>query len=411
MNKFWLIARREYLRCVRTKGFLIVTLGLPVAIVAVIAASILLSDRGPAAVGYVDQAGVIAHAAVVVQTAGGGNAGPDPGKARFQPFEDVTLGQTALSRKEIKALYVIPADYPASGRIQAYYWTRQPSATVRAQFELLVRANLLASQEPGVQIRVLEGPKDIVVRSIDGRSTAGRDGFAGVVIPGMLALFFTFSVMASVGYLLQTVTEEKENRTVEVMATSVSVNQLIGGKMAGLIAVILTQLLIWVAVVTAGILIAARFFEPAGELHVSGWFLAVAVLWFVPSYVLAAGLVVSIGAAVRDFQQGQQISSVLTLIFMVPIFFVALIFQNPDSPILVFLSIFPTTSLATLAFRWGATVIPWWQFAASWACLALAAAGMVVLAPRIFRRGMLHYGKRMSWRGALRRGSGLGGYE
>jgi ABC-2 type transport system permease protein len=401
MHKLWLIARREYLKCTRTKGFLLATLGLPLAIVAVVAIAIVFSGRGMVKVGYVDEAGVIKDPAAVVLNANGANVGPDPAKVQFQAFSDPLLGQTALSQQEIKALYVVPGDYLASGRVQGYYWTGQPSASALEQFKLLLRANLVSSQSPQVQARVLEGPIEVNTRSLDGRSPAGGGGFGGVVIPGVLALFFTFSLMASVGYFLQAVTEEKENRTVEVMATSVSANQLIGGKTAGLLAVVLTQLLVWVAVATVGLLAALRFFPPPEGLAVSGQFLVVAVLYFVPSFVLAAGMVISIGAVVNDFQQGQQITGVLTLLFLLPTFFLALVFQNPDSPVLVFFTLFPTTSLATVAFRWGATVIPFWQLIVGWLLLVLSAAAMVVLAPRIFRRGMLRYGTRMSLRGAL----------
>jgi ABC-2 type transport system permease protein len=401
MHKLWLIARREYVKCTRTKSFLLLTLGLPLAIVAVVGIAIVFSNRGPVTVGYVDEAGIIANSAPAVVTASGESVGPDESKVHFQAFSDTLLGQAALSRKEIQALYILPGDYLTSGRVQGYYWSRQPSNTALEQFKLFLRANLVADRSQEIQARVLEGPKDVSMRSLDGPSPAGGGGFAGVVIPGVLALFFTFALMASVGYFLQAVTEEKENRTVEVLATSVSANQLIGGKTLGLVAVVLTQLLIWVAVAAAGLLVAVHFFPPPGELKVSGWFLVVAVLYFVPSFVLAAGMVISIGAAVSDFQQGQQITGVLTLLFLLPIFFVALVFQNPDSPILVFFTLFPTTSLATVAFRWGATVIPFWQLAAGWLLLTLSATGMVVLAPRIFRRGMLHYGTRMSLRGAL----------
>ena len=294
---------------------------------------------------------------------------------------------------------MLPSDYRTSGRVEAYYWDRPPSETVLEQSELLLRANLARGQSPEVQGRVLQGPKDLTMRSLDGLTRAGGYGFGAVVVPAVLALFFTFALMASTSYLLRAVSEEKENRTVEVMATSVSANQLMGGKTAGLIAAALTQLVIWGTAAAIGLMVAVRFFPLPGELQVSGSFAVLAFLYIVPSFVLAAGLVIAIGAAVGDFQQGEQISGVLSLLFLLPIFFVALLFENPDSPILVFLTLFPPSSFATVAFRWGATVIPFWQLALSWVCLVGAAAAVVSLAPRIFRRGMLRYGKSMSLRG------------
>lgn len=401
MHKLFLVARREYSKCVQTKGFILLTLGLPLAIVALVAIAVVASNRGPVSVGYVDQADVIQNPGVVVTTPSGESVGPDRKKASFRSFADPLAGQAAVKNEEIAVLYVLPADYLTSGRVQAYYWSRPPSAAALEQFKLLLRANLVSDQGPEVQVRVLEGAKDVAVRSLDARTRAGGSGFGTVVIPGILALFFTFALMASVGYLLQAVTEEKENRTVEVMATSLSANQLIGGKTAGLIAVALTQLATWILVAVAALAVAARFSPPPGDLEVSGWFLAIAALYFIPSFVLAASLVIAIGAAVSDFQQGQQITGVLSILFLLPVFFLALVLQNPDSPVLVALTLFPTTSFATVAFRWGATVIPFWQLAVSWVCLVLTASAMVLVAPRVFRRGMLRYGRRMTWRSML----------
>ena len=400
MHKFWLIARREYLKCWKMKGFLVLTLGLPAAIFVGLAVAIVMSDGGPTTVGYVDRAGVIQDTAAV-STVNVESLGQNRDKVRFQAFSDAARGRAAVTRREIEALFVLPADYLASGRVEAYYWDRPPSDTVLEQSELLLRANLVGGHTPEIVARVLQGPHDLTLRSLDGLTRSGGYGFGAVVVPAALALFFTFSLMTSATYLLRAVSEEKENRTVEVMVTSVSVNQLIGGKAAGLIAAALTQMVVWGTAAVVGLMVAARSFPLPGGLEFSGSFAAVAVLYFVPSFVMAAGLVILTGATVGDFQQGEQISGVLSILFMLPIFFVALLFENPDSPVLVFLTLFPTSSFATVAFRWGATMIPFWQLAASWAVLVGAAGAVVILAPRIFRRGMLRYGKSMSVRGLL----------
>ncbi len=401
MRKLWLIARREYVGCWKTKSFVLLTLGLPVAVILVVGIALVVSHRGPATVGYLDRAGVIKNSAVVVTTPSGESVGPDKDKVRFRAFSDTAEGQAALSREEIEVLFVLPADYRSSGRVEAYYWNRRPSGTVVEQSELMLRANLASGQSPEVQARLLEGASVTTMTSLDGHTRPGGSPFGAVLIPAVLAAFSIFSLMTATSYLLRAVSEEKENRTVELMATSVSANQLMGGKTAGLIAAALTQLVIWVAVAAVGLVVASRFVPFLGEVELNGSFAALTVLYLVPSFILGAGLVVAIGAAVSDFQQGEQISGVLSVLFLLPIFFVALLFENPDSPILVFLTLFPTSSFATVAFRWGATVIPFWQLAASWLLLVGTTAATVAVAPRIFRRGMLRYGKPMSLRGLL----------
>jgi ABC-2 type transport system permease protein len=366
-----------------------------------VALAVFLYDRDPVSVGYVDRAGIVADAPAVVTTPSGENVGPNEDVVRFQGFVNLADGLAAVRRGDIDTLFVLPADYLRSGRVQAYSWDEEPSVRSQEGFKLLVQANLAREQTAEVQARLLKGPATPTLRSLDGRTPGGDYGLGTLLAPGVLAIFFSFTLMATTGYLLQAVTEEKENRMVEIMATSVSPNQLIPGKAAGLIAASLTQVTAWIAGAAGALVLALQFFDLPGELEISERFLVTAALFFVPSFILAASLIILIGAAVADFQQGQQVSGVLSMIFLLPMFFVALLFQDPDSPILVFLTLFPPSSFATTAFRWGLTVIPFWQLAASWALLAGATAASVVFAPRVFRLGMLGYGKRMSLRHVL----------
>jgi ABC-2 type transport system permease protein len=403
MHKLWLVARHEYLRYTKAKGFVLITLGLPAGLLLVMGISILVavnSGKGTTAVGYVDQAGVIGTAAQAGGAAGAGGESSS-GTTRFVAYANLAEAQPDLSGDKIQALFVLPKDYVASGRVQASYWTKPPSNSVVDEFKGLLRRSLVTGQPEDLRVRALAGPADVVMRSLDGKGGTGTQRGLGLIIPMALGLFFLFSIMSTTGYLLQAVTEEKENRTVEIMTTSLSANQLIGGKTAGIIAVALTQVFVWVAVGAVGLMIGARFLEPLREIHVSAPFVATMVLFFVPSYVLAAGIIVALGAVVTDFQQGQQISGVLITFFLLPLYLLALVFGNPNSPVLVFFSLFPTTSFSMVAFRWGATAIPFWQLAVGWVLLVLSAAAMVVIAPRVFRRGMLRYGKHMSLRGFM----------
>jgi ABC-2 type transport system permease protein len=403
MHKLWLVARHEYRRYTRGKGFVLLTLGLPAGLLLVIAISILVavnSGKGSTTVGYVDQSGVIGTVAQSGGAAGTG-AGPTSGTIRFVAYANLAEAQPALSADKIEALFVLPQDYMASGRVQAYYWTKRPSNGVLEKFKGLLRSSLVTGQPEEVRVRALAGPTEVVIRSLDGKGGSGAQRGLGFLIPMALGMFFLFSIMSTTGYLLQAVTEEKENRTVEVMTTSLSANQLIGGKTAGIIAVALTQVFVWVAVGALGLVVGARFLEPLRELHVSASFVVTMVLFFVPSYVLAAGIIVALGSVVTDFQQGQQISGVLITFFLLPLYLLALVFGNPNSPVLVVFSLFPTTSFSMVAFRWGATAIPFWQLAVGWVLLVLSASAAAVIAPRVFRRGMLRFGKHMSLRGVM----------
>jgi ABC-2 type transport system permease protein len=396
MRKAWIVARHEYLKMVRRRSFLIGTLGVPllIAIVMAISISVSLGGRDGRALGYVDRAGVLAAA---VRPPGEESARA----VTLRAYPDEASARDALDSGEIQAFYVLPAGYLASGEMALYYQEEPPGDAVVGQFDDFVRANLVANRPEAVRQRAVEGPT-ITVRSADGRRQINSKDFMAFILPFAAGLFFMIAVMASAGYLLQAVTTEKENRTMEVMITSATPEQVIGGKAVGLMAVSLTQIGIWVLAVVVGLVIGAQFLAALRAVRVPWASLGIAALYFFPAYGLVAGLMTAIGSAVTETRQGQQISGIINLLFSMPFFFVALILANPNSPVVVFLTLFPTTAFITIIMRWSLTVVPLWQMIISWVLLVASAGLSVWAAARVLRVGMLRYGQRLDLRAAWR---------
>ena len=249
----------------------------------------------------------------------------------------------------------------------------------------------------------------MTLRSLDGRRQIDPSSIVDALLPFLAGFLFILATVSSSGYLLQALTAEKENRTAEVMITTLTPLQLVGGKSVGLMAVSLTQLAIWLGVAIAAIAVAGRYVPELRGLHVSPDLIVIILLYFLPAYALIAGLMTAIGAIMPDQQQGQQIAGLLNMMFFVPYFLAAILFTNPNGPLAVALTLFPTTAFTAITVRWGMTTIPTWQLAASWIILVVSAILCVVFAAQIFRVGMLTYGQRLdarSIRTALgRRGS------
>ena len=220
----------------------------------------------------------------------------------------------------------------------------------------------------------------------------------GFLLPLFVGVFFVFVVMGSAGYLLQAVTTEKENRMVEVMFTSASPFQFIAGKTLGLMAVAFTQITVWVLALVVALVVAALKVPFFRAVRIEPTFLLLMVFYFVPTYALVAGIMITLGSMVTELQQGQQIAGIVNLLFLAPFFAFIFVFTNPDSPLMVAMTLFPTTAFLTVAMRWGVTTIPAWQLALGWTLLVGSAAFMVVVATRVFRIGMLQYGQPMSLR-------------
>ena len=394
MPKMWLVAKHEYLTMVRHRSFLIGTLGLPalMAVVMTIIVLVVAGNRDSRPVGYVDESGVLA--AGILPSTGSRRQGVE-----FQVYPDRAAAHAALQAGQIQAFYVLGVGYLENQQIALYYWDKQPSESVQIQFDNLVRVNLLADTSDAIRNRALEGP-NLVVRSADG-SRDIRGNFMAFVLPFVVGFFFMMAVMSSAGYLLEAVTTEKENRTMEVMVTSLTPEQLISGKAFGLIAVSMTQLLVWLLTILFALNIGARFIPVLQGIRVPLTLLGIVAAYFFPAFALIGGLMTAIGSAVTDTRQGQQIAGLLNLLSALPFFFIMLIMEGPNNPILVALTLFPTTAFLTIVLRWSVAAIPPWQLVCSWVLLVASAAFSAWAAARILRMGMLRYGQRLGLRAIL----------
>ena len=337
MRKMWLVARQEYLGRTRQRSFLVGTLSilLMIAFVMGITALIVLGGHDSRPVGYVDSAGVF-----------GGQVSSAAAEPAIRAFPDEAAARAELATGAIQAFYVLPEDYLSRREVTLYYGKKQPDERTRGAFDAALRSALASRLPPELQQRVSEG-SHIVLRSMDGRQFDTAN-LLDALLPFLVGFLFILTTIASSGYLLQALTAEKENRTSEVMITTMTPMQLVGGKSAGLIAVSLTQLAVWLAVAIIVILVAGRYVPELRSLHLSPGPVAIILLYFLPAYALIAGIMTAIGAIMPDQQQGQQVAGILNLMFFFPYMVFPVILANPNGPLAVALTLFPTTAFVTV---------------------------------------------------------------
>lgn len=396
MRKLWLVAKQEYLKRVRKRSFLLAVLGIPLLMigVSVITVLVMLGSMDERPLGYVDHAGFL-DTAVVAELQAESRRFVD---IRAYPDEDAA--RAALEAERIQAYYVVPADYIDQPELALYYLQDAPQDAAQDDFKEFITANLISDKPAGVQKRLNEGP-NLSIRALDGRREMDAGNVLSILLPFGMSFFLYFAITIASGYMLQAVTDEKENRTMEIMVTSISPSELVGGKAVGLMGVALTQILVWLIAAAVGLLIAGRFFAAISLAGLPWNTLILVALFFLPTFALISGLMTAIGAAVTEQQQGQQISGIINLLFIFPVFFSALLFTNPDHPILTVLTLFPTTSFITVLMRWSMGVVPLWQLVASWVIVTASALGTTWIAARVFRMGMLRYGQRLSIKSIL----------
>ncbi len=243
----------------------------------------------------------------------------------------------------------------------------------------------------------------MVVRASQGNRQMASNQTLNMALPLAAGFLFILATNTSGSYLLQALLEEKENRTMEIIVTSLSPGQLMAGKIAGNMCVGLTSLLAWIVFGLLALLFAIRYLFQGQVLQFDLGFSILTFATLLPAFILVAAMLAAVGATAVESREAQQVAGLFTLPLSVPYMLFSLIVSSPNSPLSVGLSLFPLTAPVTLPLRAALTLVPVWQIATSLAILFLLSAGSIWFAGRAFRLGMLRYGKRLSWKELMRR--------
>jgi ABC-2 type transport system permease protein len=182
-----------------------------------------------------------------------------------------------------------------------------------------------------------------------------------------------------------------------VLLSSVSPRQLIVGKVLGMGAAGLIQILIWV--VSAPLILKMASVSIGGflsTLQITPLFLLLFVVYFILGYLIFAIIFVAVGAVTTSAREGQQFAPIFTLAAVAPLWFSSAIIFFPNNPAFVVMTIFPLTAPVTLMMRLGATEVPAWQIILSVIVLVGTVIGGLFLTAKIVRTFLLMYGKRPS---------------
>jgi ABC-2 type transport system permease protein len=409
------IARREYLAIVRRKAFLFTVLGTPAyfAFVMWMAMRPQVSERIEAVkkvrvLGVVDSSGVFPNAAGEVRTdvALSGNflaaSTARPQVRSFNTevrlFPDQKTAEDSLRSGGLSQLLVIPADYLETGKLRRYARSSNvfsSTAGDRPVTNWLVRG-LLSGAVDSVRIARVTRP----LQQMDD-FTLGKQGqfelkderreMFDFLMPFTFGMLLGLCIVIGGQYLLQGVSEEKESRILESLLCTVSSEELLAGKLVGLGAAGLTLVALWMAMSVA-------FAAPAAALakiHLPPLLLVVMLAYLLLGYLFYGSLMTGIGAITNNMREAQQFAFMFTFANWVPFIMITSIVAHPEGRLAVGLSLFPPTAPVTMMMRMavpGATV-PAWQTALSMALLAGTAWLALVFSARIFRIGLLMYGK------------------
>ncbi len=395
-RKFARVVRYEYQRHVFRRGFLFALLSVPlmIGLMALVVILLLLRENRTSAVGFVDYARIL-NTPYQAQTTGSLIRA-----VSIASYPSESAARAGLDSEEVQVYYVLPADYMQTGKVTAVYY-EQPGDEAESQFRDYLRANLIAGQDAAVQNRLTEGI-NLAVQSADGSRQIREGDWFSIFIPVLAGLAFVMAIFISSGYLMQAVVEEKENRTMEILVTSLPPEQLIMGKIVGITGVGLTQLMVWFMVAGVGVLYGRSVLPWMAAIRIPGGLIILLSGIFLPAYLMIAALMAAIGATVTEAREGQQVTGLISLPVMIPYMLAGQLILNPNSLLALGLTFFPLTAPVALSMRLGFTQVPGWQLGVYGVVMVTSALAALWLAGRTFRLGMLRYGQRLTIRELIR---------
>jgi ABC-2 type transport system permease protein len=405
MNKVLLIIQREYLSRVRKKAFLITVFLVPVLLLAMYAVMYLI---------YKNSSELNATHVVKVIDESGMFAGKLHNKKNIR-FEDLKQ-PLATAKKDLKKhkdqiLLYIPKVYESEKSVQVLS-EKKPNITVsheieRQMNEIATNNNMVARGIDTAQLRNIRS--DISISSKEVTANGDKESNIGALyivgVAGAVLIYLSLFIYGA--QVMRGVIEEKTNRIIEVIVSSVKPFQLMLGKIIGVALVSLTQFLAWIILSLAVSFVANKYFNAPQSPILGmldslknvpfGYIVSCFLFYFLTGFLLYSALFAAVGSAVDSESETQQfmfpITMPLLFTYLISVTFLA---QNPDSSLAFWLSIIPFTAPVAMMVRLPFDPDPW-QVGLSMCMMVVGFIFTTWVASRIYRVGILMYGKKASY--------------
>ena len=428
MRNIFLVLRREYLVRVKKKSFLIMTILGPLLFVAGYAAVIWI------AVGSVD----LKTVQVVDESNLFKNKFKDSESLKFAYVpSSIEVAKNGFEKSGSNALVYIPKDVIKNPKSVRIYAAKNVSLDLKSSIEDVIEKEIeeIKLSEAGITHKILEDSrvnvKSETISLSDGGEKSSSSG-AATAIGGICAFLIYMSVLIYGTQVMRGITEEKTSRIVEVIISSVKPYQLMMGKIIGVAAVGLTQFVLWIVLTISLSSIATKVLSskmpkdsaamvsdmqknmpnqsisggvenPVAEVlgAVSSLniplILSCFLFYYLGGYLLYSALFGAVGAAVDSDADSQQFMFPITMPIIFSFVFAQFVLRDPDGSLAFWTSIIPFTSPIIMMVRipFG---VPAWELALSMVLLIAGFMGTIWLASRIYRVGILMYGKKVTYK-------------
>jgi ABC-2 type transport system permease protein len=402
MSKTLLVLRNEFISIVTRRSFLVTLLLLPLVsfVITLIISGIQKSTGsnpqeilgkffGPNSEnsglpeGFVDQSGLIVEI-------------PESISSKLVRFETSDSAKNAITKSEISAYYIIAADYLESGKITYVRPDFNPLGGIEQTGAI---ETLMGFALTGGDINLtyrMQDPVNVEEVSLSAQEQRDSSNPLTFFLPYIVTFLFYIVILTSSTLLLNSVSGEKQNRMMEILMTSLTPTQMLTGKIIALGLVGLLQTIIWSGSGYLLLSFSGRQFALGEAFKLPPSILLWGILFFLLGYAVYASLMAGLGALVPNIREASQTTTVVIIPLIIPLMFISVMVQSPNSPLPVFLSLFPLTAPVSMMTRLAATQVPIWQPALAAVLIAATAFLLVRAAAKLFRAQNLLSGQSVS---------------
>ena len=402
MHKLFLIAQWEYMTRIRSKWFIISTLIIPLVLVAfMFLPAVVMQGTGSdiRIIALIDANGEMS---VEFETAISEQYHLKNGQAKYQiivlenkPVEEaIAVGHELLDSQTIDAFVVLPVDIMGKNHAEYHanfignYREQEEVRAVISSVLLNLRARDAGLNPEVVKQLSRRVNLDLIEMDGGGEKKQGDELFS-YILPVIFVMMLYFAIVMSSQVLMRSVLEERTNRLVEILLSSVNAGQLMSGKILGLGLLGLTQLLFYM--VCGFVVSQYRGIEIINTVQIL-YFL----LYFILGYMFFSGVYAAIGAVFSSEQDAQQAVSIISIVSIFPLLMSSYVISNPDSLLTIVLSHMPFVSPFFMILIIGIKAPPFWHIISTSILLILYAVCAMIIAGKIFRTAILMTGKRPS---------------
>lgn len=419
MAKLLVVFKREYLERVRSKWFIVATVLGPLMFAAIMIIPAVMAAKTRTSSRFSDVVIIDATASQLGARIAGGLASmtPDARPPRVRPvtLERVPAEEERATQEVMRQEafgYIVLDTSTTAGRSVRYAGRNATALKDVSDLEQIVRRSVLAQRLEGEGIN----PERVTMLTnvrIDARTEKitdkGKEAASGVAsfIFGYVIAFLLYMLIAIYGQsIMRGVLEEKTTRVAEVVVSSVKPDTLLGGKITGVAMVAITQVIVWLIMAFLIVQLRGPIFRAFGAPaqaaaafrvpSIDPWIGVALFLFFVLGFVFYAALFGAVGAMVSNQEDIQQAALPVTILLVASIVFIQPILLSPTSTFAVVMSMLPFSAPVIMPLRLALVAIPWYEIVGSLVSVAVGCWLAIWISARIYRVGLLMYGKRPS---------------